>query len=235
MILPRRATSGADHRRKSCKLACSLLVLLGACGDSTTTHPDAAVAEDASPPGDGGVRALCPALAAPECTSAAECSTAISPPTGCVACPRSYAALCAFGACNAPPLLMVTDRQDLIQNVGPYRGMIGLLRAAAVAAETAGGATIGCPQIYDRSITLDDPCLNVLDSRRLLPDPLRPDDVYTIPLSRFASGQRTLFVAHVHTSTDGRDNPLAFSCTEAQVGAPGEGPAQIAGEDLVPY
>jgi hypothetical protein len=208
-------------------LAAPLLASACAGGDG-----EPAPGVDAGVELDGGVRALCPIPEnMPLCESAGGCegSTIVPPQSNCEACLPASGTLCASGRCQTPPTLEVADIHNLRFTVDPtLRPTLTSFAQYALAAETSGGERRTCAQVYAGEVDLSDPCHNLLESRGR--DIGAPSDTYTLSFSRFASGQRVLFVVRGFALPGAAGPAIGVSCTEHETPAPGAGRVDLPGD-----
>ncbi len=189
-----------------------------ACGsDPVDPGADGGVADAAAIPPDGGVRALCPALESPQCTNAAACGTAVPGPNDCAGCRQHYAAACTFGACTTPdtPVTVVNVYSDITQ----VRGVIRSFVITGLAAETAGGLPITCADVLAGTVTVDEPCATVLDSRTYDLGELRPTgEVYPVILSRFPTSANAVILVQAFGAARGNGALVGHTCVELAAG-----------------
>lgn len=209
----------------------ALLALTLGCG-STTETPDAGMVQmDAMVATDGGVRAFCPALAAPMCERANACGTMDKDPTQmtCVACKKTNASICAFGACAQPALLEAGDPYNISFDIVDVQ-RVQSFHQVVIAAKSAGGLVQTCADVMGAGFDLAAPCNNVLDSRMRARNDINPaGTVVTLTHTRFPSGIRAIFLIHGYASADTSGAPIGLACAEETIGAPGSGVHMVDG------
>jgi hypothetical protein len=193
---------------------------------------DAGAGLDAGADPDGGVRSLCPIPEnMPLCDSAEACegSTIAPPQSNCEACLPASGTLCASGRCQTPPALESADLHNLRFTVDPtLRPTLRSFAQYALAAETSGGERRTCAQVYAGEVDLADPCHNLLESRGR--EIAEASDTYILSFSRFASGQRVLFVVRGFAEAGAAGPAIGVSCTEHDTPAPGTGRVDLPGD-----
>lgn len=193
-----------------------------ACGsDPVAPGADGGFADAAEIPPDGGVRALCPMLQAPQCDKAETCGAPIAPPNDCAGCRPHYASTCSFGACVTPdnPVALLNVYADITQVRGSIRSFV----VTGVAAETAGGLPLTCMDLINADATarvsIDDPCVSILDSRTYDLGELNPTgEVYPVILSRFPTSAAALILVQVFAGNRGNGALIGHTCAPLQAG-----------------
>lgn len=187
-----------------------------ACSGSTETDAgDAGVVEqDSGPPPDSGVRAKCPIPEnSPTCQKPEDCGDDGSKPSACAYCVPYNENVCALGACSLPsgagPHTVRFDTVDVIGLIGSFAGLV-------LDAETTGGETLSCAQVYAGALSWDEPCYNVLDVSYARPAGA-VGTVYPMLFNGFASGRKVLFIVYAFEMEGAVGSPKAVSCTERQV------------------
>jgi len=188
-------------------------------------------APDAGPPDTGPT--LCHVGAPPECDVVQDCEDDLPPPTNCEPCRPYNRAICGEGRCSRPATLRPDDIYTIVLTVAPNVTGVESFAGFVLAEHTSGNRKLTCEDFYEDRVSLDNDCLNVLDTRAYaLP---QTGDTYAISFGQFASGNKTLFVVYGHR---GAPNPrgarLGVSCTEIDVGPPtGNGPYLYSGEPML--
>jgi hypothetical protein len=198
-----------------------LAVIVGlGCNSGTDDDPIDASVTDNGPPPDGGVRALCPMLEAPECTSATTCGEVINRQSNCTGCFDYSHSLCRFGACETPAGLAASNPVTLYFNVeGALASRVMSFATAGIAAETAGGAAISCAEVYAGDVDLTDGCYNIVDSGGYAA--VIVGDAYRALFSRLPTERKVLLVVRGYEQDlDSMGEPIGISCTEYDVGGP---------------
>jgi hypothetical protein len=201
-----------------------------ACSDEPMIMlPDATVQMDASePPPDAGVRSLC-AEPGSMCMRASDCGSQDQTTGSCPGCFPYNRSLCANSSCESHEVLPTSDihtlRQPVLSSIAPksFTGHI-------LASTTAGGNTITCTEVYAGSVTLDNPCYNIIDTRRY--GTTLSGDVYLLTFSQFPSSLHALFVVHAYDEEGAEGNRIGISCTEYDIEAPGTGPKNVPGDTM---
>lgn len=195
----------------------------GEAGPADATTPDAmpdAAFEPCGPPGGA-------------CQRAADCEPDLPPPTNCEGCVAYNRTLCGDRICRSPPILDGTDLYNVVVTLAPGLPPLESFSTFAIAAQTAGGARLGCAALRRDPNLLGNPCLNVLESRAYSLG--QSGQSFAVGFVGFPGGEPTLFVVRGHTEVQARGDPVATSCTEVDVALPsGQGPYFIAGETLQP-
>ncbi len=217
-------------------------------GHEDATFADAAVdagtmdtgPEDAGPadmgPIDMGVPdagpQLCQQDPLAECQTVQDCQADLQPPTNCEPCRPYNRAVCSDGACLTPPVLDGGDIYTVVMTVAPNVVGVQSFAIFAVSEHTAGDRKLTCADFYENRVSLDDDCLNVLETRAYsLP---QTGDTYAVSFASFASSQRTLFVIYGHRGARPTPEARGVSCTEIDVAAPtGNGPYLFSGEPML--
>lgn len=224
-----------------CKLACTsrsaalgaavaLLALGAACGEDPQPLPDGGVVQpDGGPPPDGGVRDLCPALEAPACVRASDCSEDLTI-TSCLACPAYNRSVCLFGACSTPAPLTPGDPRNIRIGVGPWAARLRSLMLVTVSQESSGGAAVGCEVLQNGGPDFTTGCYNVVDTRQFRAE--RMGDVYVVTSSQFPAEMPVLFLVYGYESDDLSGDPVSVSCTAYPGGAAGSGAEIVVGEPM---
>jgi hypothetical protein len=195
------------------------IVLLG-CNSGTDDDPFDASVTDNGPPPDGGVRALCPMLEAPECMNASTCGEVIGKQSNCNGCFAYSHSLCTFGACETPPVLANSNPVNIFFNVeGALASRLMSFASAALAAETAGGAAVSCADVYAGEVDPNDGCYNIVDSRGF-PTAIVGDSYQTF-FSRLPANRKVLLLLWGYQEeVASMGEPIGISCTEYDVGMP---------------
>jgi len=211
-----------------------IALCLAACG--TEMPPvgagDASVTVDASPV-DSGVRALCPMLAMPECSKSEDCKMPKpATPAMCPSCKPFYnEELCAFGACQV--LENKTALAVAYVNIDQVRNAIRSFLLTIVAGETAGGLVLSCDDIKNGVVSIDDPCVTVVDSRTFTLAEANPSgSIYGPYSSMYPTSARNLFVVRGYSEVLGQGNAVGFACGEAAAGIMPVAPAMKVELDL---
>lgn len=205
--------------RSLCALALCLTVSGSwACGsDDPPTGVDGGTA-DGAVAADGGVRALCPMLEAPQCTAAATCGAAATAPNDCAGCRPHYEIPCSFGACTelSDPVALLNVVTDITNVIGAVRSFV----ITGVAAETAGGLALSCADLLGGgTVSLDQPCMTILDSRTYDLGELHPSgNIYPVVLSRFPTSARALILIQAFADARGNGALVGHTCVEMQAG-----------------
>jgi hypothetical protein len=130
-----------------------------------------------------------------------------------------------------PDPLAPGDAYAVRFDVGALKPQVVSLAGFAIAAETAGGARLGCADVYaSPGLDLGSGCLNLLDSRGA--EIAQISDVYTFGFGTFSSGRRTLLVVYGFSMAGQKGAPLGVSCVEIDVGEPGSGPRTVSGDKM---
>lgn len=186
---------------------------------------------DAMVPSDGGVRAFCPALAAPMCERASACGTMDKDPTQmtCAACQKTNVSICAFGACAKPDLLQAGDPYNIAFDIVDVQ-RVQSFHQVVIAAESAGGLVQTCADVMKAGFDLAAPCNNILDSRMRARNDINPaGTVVTLTHTRFPSGIRAIFLVYGYASSDTSGAAIGLACAEETIGAPGSGTHTVNG------
>ena len=208
----------------------AVVALLAACGEDPQPVPDGGVVvQDSGPPPDGGVRDVCPALAAPACSRASDCGEDQTI-TSCAACPAYNRSLCLFGTCADPALLTAGDPRNIRIGVGPWAARLRSLMLVTVAQETSGGAALGCDAFQNSGPDLTTGCYNVVDTRQFRAE--RMGDVYVVTSSQFPADMPVMFIVYGYESDDLTGAPVSVSCTAYPGGAAGSGREDVVGEPM---
>lgn len=209
------------------------LVIAGCnTGDDDDGMVDAGF-QDVGVQADGGVRAVCPMLESPECTAQAECGEVLPRQSNCEGCFDYNRSLCRFGACESPPALGVTDTHTVWFSVaGVIEPQLRSFATAALAAETAGGASVTCEQVYAGEVDIAGGCHNVIDSRGQ--EIAGVAATYPMPFSRFPSEMRVLFIIWGYDTEGSEGDPIGVSCTEFDVGPAMQGAMRVEGDMMRP-
>ena len=198
----------------------AMVGLLVGCSSSTDDDGMDATVVDAAPMEDGGVRALCPALEAPDCMAADACGEVNPRQSNCTGCFPYSSALCTFGACETPAVLAASNPVNVFFNVeGALASRVASFASAALAAETAGGATITCAEVYAGDVDFTNGCHNIVDSRGFPAGIV--GDSYQAFFSRLPTERKVLLVLRGYEETVAMmSDPIGISCTELDVGGP---------------
>jgi len=204
--------------------------LLVACSSGTDEDGMDAMVPDTGPPPDGGVRALCPMLEAPQCAEAATCGEVLPRQSNCIGCFEYNRSLCTFGACETPALLADSNRVTLRFNVeGALSNRVQSFASIALASETAGGASISCDGVYAEDVELGDRCYNIVDSRGF-PAAI-VGDTYQAFFSRLPTERRVLLVLRGYEEdVASMTEPIGISCTAIDVGGPDGTGVEVEGD-----
>lgn len=201
-----------------------------ACADSGDGGSDSGSAPaDGASTADGGRRALCPAEPNPACTKAADCGGENPKQSNCGGCRPYHPSICHTAVCSAPPLLDGGDPLNVIFQVGGLENQLMSFVGAVYTAGTAGGNTITCEDVYQRRVSPDEPCYNLVFSRGFAAI-AQSGDTYTFTFTRFASGQRSLLLVYGYALENSEGDPIGVSCTPYDVGPPGEGRKDVPGD-----
>lgn len=175
---------------------------------------------------------LCQANPQAECQVVQDCQPDLQPPSNCTPCRPYNRAVCSDGACLSPPVLDGGDIYTVVMTVAPNVLGVESFAVFAVSEHTAGNRKLTCEDFYSNRVSLDDDCLNVLETRSYtLP---QTGDTYAVSFASFASSQRTLFVVNGHRGARPVGPALGVSCTEVDVAPPtGNGPYLFSGEPMV--
>lgn len=216
-------------------LAAGLLLALAACsGGDDGGGGDAGFAPDAMAEPDAGVRALCPVDPNPACTRASDCMMDRNPSSNCAGCVPTNLSLCQLGQCVTPDQLSAGDPINFVFTL--EAGLLQQVRSFAgvtIAAETAGGQLLTCEDVYAGRIDLTNGCYNLLATRGAGKDDIRAGDLFTVTFTRFASGQRSLFVVYGYTQDEQmQSGPIGVSCGAFDVPAPGAGLQRVPGDTM---
>ena len=200
-----------------------LLVLIGllvGCSSGDDEGGMDAMVPDNGPPPDGGVRALCPMLEAPECMAAATCGEVLTKQSNCSGCFDYSRSLCTFGACESPATLMPGNPVNMRFTVeGALSSRVRSFASVGVAAESAGGAPVACPEVYAGDVDLMNGCYNVVDSRGFAAAIV--GDAYQAFFSRLPTERKVLLLIRGYEEDlDSMGEPIGISCTELDVGGP---------------
>jgi hypothetical protein len=197
-----------------------LMGLLVGCSSGTDDEPMDASMPDNGPPPDGGVRALCPMLEAPECMGADTCGEVRGPQSNCSGCFTYNQSLCSFGACESPALLAAGNPVNMRFTVeGALASRVRSFASIAIAEETAGGATVSCAEVYAEDVDLTNGCYNIVDSRGF--QAAIVGDAYPATFSRLPTERKVLLVIRGYEEDlDSMGEPIGISCTELDVGGP---------------
>ncbi len=176
--------------------------------------------------------ALCGADPQAECMLPQDCQDDLPPPSNCEPCRPYNHAICDEGQCVRPTVLPSEDLYTLVITVAPNVLGIESFATFALSDRTAGGRVLTCEDFLQDRVSLDNDCLNILDTRSYgLP---QTGDTYAVSFGRFASQQRTLFLIYGHRGAQPAGERLGVSCTSVDVPAPtGMGPYLISGETMV--
>jgi hypothetical protein len=186
------------------------MVALG-CNGGTDDGVDSGP-NDSGPPPDSGVRATCPMLEAPQCMNAAGCGEVI-PKGECTECYDYSHALCTFGACETPELLAASNPVRVFFTVeGALAPRVSGFVRAAIAAETSGGASVSCTEVYAGEVDLTRDCYNIVDSSRF--SVAMVGDTYQVFFSGLPTERKVLLLLWGYETTE----PIGLSCTEFDVG-----------------
>jgi hypothetical protein len=194
----------------------TMVGLLVGCSSSTDDDGIDASVVDATPIEDGGVRGLCPTLEMPECMAAGDCGEVNEPSDiNCIGCLPWSRAVCTFGACESPEVLVASNPVNVYFNAeSGVASRLTSFASAALTAETSGGATITCNDVYAGDIDLTNDCYNIVDSRRF---PIQmTGDSYPAFFSRLPTERRVLLVLRGYED----QTEIGISCTEFDVGGP---------------
>lgn len=190
---------------------------------------DAGGVPEAGPMPDSGRRPVCPSDPNPECAQASQCMPDNSRQSNCAGCRAYNHALCVDGTCLSPPRLGSGDIINLMFAVGSLYPRLKSFAGHVIASATAGGDRLTCRDLYDSRVSVDEHCYNIIDSRGRGTIGAM-GDVYPFAFSGFASGQRVLFIVYGYEMENSEGDPIGVSCTERDVGAPGDGPQNVAGD-----
>ena len=180
---------------------------------------------------DAGPR-LCPSAPA-ECAAPSDCQDDLLPPSNCEPCRPYNRAVCAEGRCSTPAVLGSQDIYNLSITVSPQITGVESLATFAVSSRTAGDRRLTCEDFYRDQVSLEEDCLNILDTRAFAV--LQTGDTYAVSFASFASGERTLFLIYGHRGAAPRGARLGVSCTELDIPAPQRaGPYYFSGEPMLP-
>ncbi len=193
---------------------------------------DASVADMATP--DGGVRALCPALETPECTAAEACGEVIDRQSNCSGCFASNRSLCLFGACESPAVLATSNPVNVRFTVtAALAPQVMSFATAAIAAETAGGAEVGCDQVYAGEVDLTSGCYNIVDSRGLMASMI--GQTYPAIFSKLPTERKVLLLIWGYgEGLASMGDPIGISCTAIDVGGPDGDGVDVEGDMMRP-
>src|SRR5262249_47541861 len=141
--------------------------------------------------------------------------------------------VCVESACMTPAPIGPGDIQTIKFQVGSLLPRIQSFAGFVIDAETAGGSTITCADIYAARIDLDQRCYNILDSLGRGATGAMGDE-YPFAFSGFASGRKVLVVVYGYAMNGSQGNPIGVSCTALDAVAPGTGPVNVAGDMMKP-
>ena len=100
----------------------------------------------------------------------------------------------------------------------------------AVTAETTGGNTITCEDVYGPSWDQTEPCYNYIDSRAKTVGG-EPAQAFPFPFSRFPGGRKVLLIVYGFDNADARGPPIGVVCQEVDVPEAGTGtPLDVSGD-----
>lgn len=214
-------------------LAAALLAVAGCSGSGDDGDAVDGGPRDMGVQADGGVRAVCPMLASPECTTQAECGEVLPRQSNCEGCFDYSRSVCSFGACDSPPTLGVTDTHTVWFTVNAaIEPRLRSFATAALTAETTGGASVTCEQVYAGEVDIAGGCHNVIDSRGQ--EIAGVAGTYPMPFSRFPAERRVLFIIWGYEMDNSEGDPLGVSCTEYEVGSPMQGEMRVEGDMMRP-
>jgi len=185
---------------------------------------------DAGAPDTGP--SLCP-IAPTECSAPADCQDDLLPPSNCEPCRPFNRAICSEGICSTPAVLGSADIYNVTITVSPQISGIDSLVGFVVSDKTAGNRRLTCEDFYQDRVSLDEDCLNVLNSRSY---PVQQaGDTYSVSFAGFTGEQRSLFLIYGHRGSPPRAPRLGVSCTEIDIPGPqGGGPYYYSGEPMLP-
>jgi hypothetical protein len=215
-----------------CKFTCILsaaafagLVICAGCGSDPAPVDGGVEPPDSGPPPDGGIRALCPALAEPACQRASDCGEEDRPVTMCPTCPSYNHGVCTFGACASLEFLGSGDPHGVRLSAAGFTARVQSFTMVTIVPETSGGQAVTCADVYEGRVSLTDGCYNIVDVRRFQVADLTPmGDVYTLTTTQLPARTPLLFVVHGYEARDTTGAPIAVSCTAY----PGSEPCQCA-------
>ncbi len=201
----------------------SFSVVMGCSGSSSAPSDEGehSGTDDAGSTADAGLRTQCPVAAnfpsgLPECVQANDCQSDRLPSSNCEYCQPFNPAICDLGRCTTPPLLQGSEGIVLRFRVsGSILTDVQRFAGFAVAAETTGGATISCSDVYGSNWDLAEPCYNWIDSRST--EATGDGDTFPIRFGRFPGGRRVLLIVYGFDNDRARGTPLGVSCTEVDV------------------
>jgi hypothetical protein len=181
-------------------------------------------------PLDAGVRALCPLGSQATCQSSTECGEVRPPPSNCSGCIPYNRSICRLGQCETPEPLMSSDPVNYLFQVDSLNGTLQSFAGIIIMAESSGGQTWTCDDVYSKKLDLTSMCHNILDTRGQ--DIGVADNQYTMTFTRFVANQPTLFIVYGYADPEAEGMPVGVSCSLHQVGSPGSGKTMIPGDTM---
>ena len=186
---------------------------------------------------DAGVRALCPLGSQATCQSFTECEDSNlmkvdikPPPTNCEGCIPYSRSICRLGQCETPAPLESADPVNYSFQVDSLHGTVNSFAGIVIAAESSGGQVWTCDDVYSKNLDLTSMCHNILDTRGQ--DIAVHDNQYKMTFTRFAANQPTLFIVYGYADLESKGAPVGVSCTAKEIGSPGNGKLEIAGDTM---
>lgn len=201
------------------------------CSEEEMTFPDAS--SDDKDSGaldiyDAGRLGLCPVEDNPACTRASDCGMQDIAPSMCAGCSPFNYGTCATARCESHPRLQGGDVYTVIVPVSPTIDAKSFT-GHVLATTTSGGNTISCEDVYAGRVPLDEPCFNIIDTRRYA-QTAQVGDTYRLPFTQFVSGVPALFVVHAYDMELTAGTRIGVSCTPWQIGDPGSGTQDVPGD-----
>lgn len=207
--------------------------------DAEAGVPDADPVDIGFPP-DTGVLALCPEpgnfeAGTPECVRAADCADDIPAQSNCEFCRPFNRALCTQGRCAEPPLLEIPEGVMVRFNALGIGAQIESFAGIVVDAETSGGATVDCADVYAPTFDVNEPCYNYLDTRYTV-NLGQPAQSFPFRFARFVGGRQVLLLVYAFDRLNARGAPIGVSCTAVDVPPAGTRTAdlEVVGDTMRP-
>ena len=188
--------------------------------DSGEVFPDAEPPDMGFVP-DTGVLGVCPEPSnfpdgTPDCTRAADCTEDLPPPTNCDFCRPFNEALCTMGACSSPALLGLNERVVVVFDATGLESELRSFAGIVVDAETSGGLTIDCDDVYSPTWDLAENCYNWVDTRFAV-NLGQPAQSFPFRFGRFPGGRRVLLLVYGFDRDNARGAPVGVTCTAVDV------------------
>lgn len=198
-----------------------VLSVFAACGSETPPTAADGGQADAAPPADAGVRALCPMLEAPACDRSMACGASQPAPNDCAGCRPRFEKPCNFGACETltNPVTIVNVFADITQVRGAIRSFV----ITGLSAETAGGLPLTCMDLTKATdpVSIDEPCVTVLDSRTYNLGELNPTgEIYPVILSNFPTSAPAVILVQAFDGMRGNGTLIGHTCVDMAADMP---------------